>query len=555
VLLAVAALLSSGAGLVPAADVAPATLDTVTVSVVAAPSSRADDPLPPEPSEAASARTTGWRPPAVDPTAVPATPSAAPGRIAMSDAPSGGAPGSAPSGAPAAGVAPASSGQPSAVAPDVVPAAPDVAAATVSETAPAPAPAAASAPAATAAGATAGPSAESAAAQRTELAAAVRRVPYAALGALQGESLLAQLTVQPRSDLARYFTAHPGAVDAILAAPPAATTVEAWWAEMSPPARHTLAAAAPALVGNLDGLPYSARDEANRLFLASSIERISEEMAVGVGRARLDVMTQQLDTLEQVRAALDAAPPGERRYLVVLGSTDAPTAAIAVGDPDTADHVAVLVPGMFFGVDAQIGSWTDVASGLQREATTWLDRTDGRGTVAAVAWIGYQTPTLVNIASLDLAREGSAALDELIRGIEAARGDDRASVTVIAHSYGSTAALMALTGTGTRVDALALLGSPGSGAADVDDLGVDGGVYVGEAAWDPIPNCACFGSDPGDAAYGSVLMGVDGGADPVTGDALTRSVGHNDYFSEGSESLRNLALVVIGRGDLVTTAR
>jgi len=555
VLLAVAALLSSGAGLVPAADVAPATLDTVTVSVVAGSSSRADDPLP---AEAATVRTVGWRPPAVDPTTVPAPPPAVPDHAVAGDAPSGGAAASPPAGgAEAAGVAPASSGRSSAVAPDVVPAAPDVVAGPVAEAASAPARTAASDPAmtaATATGASAGPSAESATAQRTE-GAAVRRVPYAALGSLQGESLLAQLTVQPRSDLARYFTAHPDAVDAILAAPPAATTVEAWWAGMSPPARHTLAAAAPALVGNLDGLPYSARDEANRLFLASSIERISEEMAVGVGRARLNVMTQQLDTLEQVRAALDAAPPRERRYLVALGSTDAPTAAIAVGDPDTADHVAVLVPGMFFGVDAQIGSWTDVASGLRREATTWIDRTDGRGTVAAVAWIGYQTPTLVNIASLDLAREGSTALDELIRGIEAARGDDRASVTVIAHSYGSTAALMALTGTGTRIDALALLGSPGSGAADVDDLGVDGGVFVGEAAWDPIPNCACFGSDPGDAGYGSVLMGVDGGADPVTGDALTRSVGHNDYFSEGSESLRNLALIVIGRGDLVTTAR
>ena len=61
-------------------------------------------------------------------------------------------------------------------------------------------------------------------------------------------------------------------------------------------------------------------------------------------------------------------------------------------------------------------------------------------------------------------------------------------------------------------DALALLGSPGSPATSVHQLDVkNGNVWVGEAAWDPVPNSAFFGSDPGSPSYGARLMSVDGG--------------------------------------------
>ena len=95
------------------------------------------------------------------------------------------------------------------------------------------------------------------------------------------------------------------------------------------------------------------------------------------------------------------------------------------------------------------------------------------------------------------------------RTLQAIRGADQPYVSVIAHSYGSTAALMALTEYNFEVDALALVGSPGSPAKSVSQLHVrDGNVFVGEAAWDPIPNSAYFGSDPGSASYGAKPMGV-----------------------------------------------
>ncbi len=81
-----------------------------------------------------------------------------------------------------------------------------------------------------------------------------------------------------------------------------------------------------------------------------------------------------------------------------------------------------------------------------------------------------------------------------------------------------------------------MLGSPGGPAQSVRDLHVkDGNVWVGEAAWDPVPNSSFFGSDPGSASYGAHLMSVDGGEDAVTGRALSASIGHLGYFGTDSE--------------------
>jgi hypothetical protein len=65
-------------------------------------------------------------------------------------------------------------------------------------------------------------------------------------------------------------------------------------------------------------------------------------------------------------------------------------------------------------------------------------------------------------------------------------------------------------------------------------------------------NSAFFGSDPGAASYGARVLGVHGGTDAVTGASLVASVGHNDYFTPGSESLHNMALIGTDNAELVT---
>ena len=102
------------------------------------------------------------------------------------------------------------------------------------------------------------------------------------------------------------------------------------------------------------------------------------------------------------------------------------------------------------------------------------------------------------------------------------------------------------------VDALAVVGSPGSPARHVSQLHVtDGNVWVGAAEWDPIPASGVFGSQPASGAYGASLFSVAAGVDPVTGERLTGALSHNDYFAAGSMSLRNLAYISVGEGDQV----
>jgi hypothetical protein len=111
---------------------------------------------------------------------------------------------------------------------------------------------------------------------------------------------------------------------------------------------------------------------------------------------------------------------------------------------------------------------------------------------------------------------------------------------------------MALTQYNFSVNALVLVGTPGSAAQSAKDLHVDNtNVWVGSAAWDPVPTSAFFGSDPSSPSYGAHTMGVGGGTDVITGSKLGQSLGHNEYFDPGTESIRNMALIGIGHPELV----
>ena len=68
------------------------------------------------------------------------------------------------------------------------------------------------------------------------------------------------------------------------------------------------------------------------------------------------------------------------------------------------------------------------------------------------------------------------------------------------------------------------------------------------------PASGVFGSQPTSLEYGAHRFSVAPGIDPVTGRTLAGAVTHNDYFSVGGSSLRNLALIGLGEGDSVTDA-
>lgn len=375
-----------------------------------------------------------------------------------------------------------------------------------------------------------------------------------ATDSVQATRLLTQIALLPGGEIAAFVRNNPAAIQSLLVNPPQARDVSLWWASMSYDSRNALRTAAPQLVGNLDGVPYATRDLANRSVLTTTMRELESTIASELGRTAVEKAKLQLSMLKSIANAVGDASGNTNRTLLSLDTAGQGRAAIIVGDLTTADYITYMVPGMFFTIEGQMVYWTDAAARLRDEQLSWLAHFgDTTSTVATVAWIGYHTPNLTNVASLENAEEGRDSLARAIEGLQMLRGTDQPYVSIIGHSYGSTAALMALTEYDFEIDALAVVGSPGSAAQSVDELNVkNGNVFVGKAQWDPVPNSAAFGSEPGAEKYGATVFGTDGGVDPLTSRELLRSFFHIEYFSPGTESLRNLALIGVGHGDAIT---
>lgn len=377
---------------------------------------------------------------------------------------------------------------------------------------------------------------------------------------LSGSGTLDRLTVLSGSEVAAFIAGNPAAVNRLLVSPPRANSVATWWGGIPSSAQKKLAMSAPEVIGNLDGVPFVVRDRANRLTLAREVSQLETSIESGAGRAKLIEKRHHLDILRQVAKTLERHTGEPKRQLLTLDTSGEVRAAVVVGNLATADYVSYLVPGMFFTVQGQMYDWTVIAQNLHSQQSEWLktlavanSALSGK-TAATVAWIGYQTPGLLDIASLDRAESGANFLGHAIQGIRAARAGSQPFVSLVTHSYGSTAAMMELAKGGMTVDALAIIGSPGSVAQSASDLAVTNrNVFVGEAAWDPIVNTAFYGSDPGASAFGAHRMDVAAAADPITHRSLAAAVGHLGYFDTGTTAMRNLALISLNQGALVST--
>ncbi|HAM27734.1 MAG TPA: hypothetical protein DCP11_13850 [Microbacteriaceae bacterium] len=376
---------------------------------------------------------------------------------------------------------------------------------------------------------------------------------------LGGTALLNELALFPSSQISSYLIHHPFQVNQMLSDPPSARSVASMWSMLSVSSQKALAKSAPQLVGNLDGVPFDMRDAANRRFLRQSIATLEASIESGAGRATLVEDRHHLDILKQVQRTLKRSAGDPPRQLLTFDPRGEARAAVVVGNLETADYVSYLVPGMFFTVQGQMYDWTVIAQDLYKEQTSWIkllaksDTTMVGKTSATVSWIGYTTPGALDIGSLDRANEGARLLGNAVQGIQTVREGSEPYVTLVTHSYGSTAAMIELAKGGVTVDALAIVGSPGSATQSAARLSVrNDNVYVGEAAWDPVVNTAFYGSDPGSPSFGAKKMSVAGGVDVITRKDLAPAIGHLGYFDADTEAMRNLALIGIDEGPLVT---
>jgi hypothetical protein len=331
--------------------------------------------------------------------------------------------------------------------------------------------------------------------------------------------------------------------------------VALWWAALPPHLRDAAVARWPDAVGRLAGVPGSVRDAANRIVLSRLIRALRAQRAsldrtvrTDPGAVRLSAeVTVRLRLAEGIEGQLvELEKSGTRATLLTVDLDGAGRVAIGVGDLDSARHVAVVVPGM--GQDAGHGLDRTVQQAVRlRDCAT----AESGQPVATVAWAGYAAPGLLQVPFSARARAGGRLLAADLLALTAGRrvaGVDPPHLTVVGHSYGSTVVGAAATSGCLPADDLVLLGSPGVLAEHVDELNhPPAHVYVGEARFDPVADVGAFGADPGDASFGATRIGAEPGPDVPWRDRLSGG-DHSHYYDPASESLRNIARIVVGRG-------
>lgn len=358
------------------------------------------------------------------------------------------------------------------------------------------------------------------------------------------------------------------------AAPPkngSPTGYASWWSSMKPQQQQQVISDHPDWIGNRDGVSFTARDLANRALIRIGrtgllVEKQRLQHKVGGNwfggaftndDARLSHVEDKLKALDAIDQTL--AGEGERQLLVLDTGPERVEAAIARGNVDTADNVAVFVPGLDANVSDGIRSGDQAMGELQRRAELESKRAGANLSAATVFWIGYQAPQssvseiLGDDSVLDdhAAKNGAAQLVPFLQGIDAARDHD-AHLTLLGHSYGSTTSGVALR-QDTGVDDAVFFGSPGLDTSHVGDLLVPAGhTYYIEARNDLVGDLGHFGIDP------SHLEGVEHASageaavvDPMTGairhfDEVT---GHSSYLTDGSTSQYNISVVAAGLPD------
>lgn len=257
--------------------------------------------------------------------------------------------------------------------------------------------------------------------------------------------------------------------------------------------------AALAELASLNGVPAWAQDIASRRLLDYALKSPSGAYQL----MGFDPEITSLESFIEQTIALDAGladaelkalhPPFNLHgalavQLVDFGIHDgAMTAAVSLGNIDTASNVAVNVPGMFSKA-GDMPDGVDAIESLYKEAA----KADSENTYAIVMWYGYHSPDLAEEAQMGRAKAGGDELAGFLTGIDALRGASGAPIeefSLLGHSYGSTTAAEALKvikkeHPELQLDSFVTYGSPGlePGTA-VKDLNV-GTMYATRAAGD-----------------------------------------------------------------------
>ncbi|WP_055693486.1 alpha/beta hydrolase [Streptomyces prasinopilosus] len=346
-----------------------------------------------------------------------------------------------------------------------------------------------------------------------------------------------------------------------------------WWKELSAEEQAAWASMRPGTVGGLDGLPSTVRDEANRMVFDTTRGRMRTELnsipappshawtwiSAGGHPSRVhtdewmqwhnkygdryDRLNRSLKGMQAIQDRFDAT--GTRglpeAYLLGFNTEKDGRAILANGNPDTAHHTAVYVPG----TESDLGG---IGGNINRMVNVWRaanGKVSGES-VSTITWLGYDAPDHVarDAPFEHYAYDGAPEFRNFMDGLEASHsGNSSGHTAVIAHSYGTTLVGAAAQTGHLNADEVIFAGSPGVKVSSADEMDVpEGHVWNQEADGDIVPDIGRWGHG-GDGFI--IPSDPEFGANQVT----TDTEGHSDYWKPDTESLLNQALIVVGKGD------
>ncbi|MGW1378940.1 alpha/beta hydrolase [Streptomyces sp. NPDC002446] len=309
--------------------------------------------------------------------------------------------------------------------------------------------------------------------------------------------------------------------------------LRAFFATLSRAEQQQLAARYPLAVGNMGGAPAPLRYRANKKAIddARAVEkrRMTDHRLTPVGRQEARRLMHRLESLMS---------PG--RQILAFDPASGGRVAEVFGNLPAADRVSVVVPG----VDTNLTTFertaraTSAPVGMAR-ALYGAERDIRPGTrTAVIAWADYTSPSGLGVeaATGQLAEAGAIRLRALVKSLSSAD-----AVSLFCHSYGSVVCGVAARDLPSNVADIAVAGSPGMRAGNLSGLGTHARVWAMRDSDDWIQDVPYLevgglghGADPVDPSFGSRILSADG------------AVGHAGYFTPGTRSLRNFALVGVG---------
>ena len=367
--------------------------------------------------------------------------------------------------------------------------------------------------------------------------------------------------------------------------------VSVWWALLSESEREALVNKDPEKYGNLNGIDMASRAKANDLVLNGRIDAAGhripgtgllekaqkeyDEAKAAYERDKDSFWGRQysddealeryrnaenkLNDLLAIKKALDGNSDISLIALEFGERGDNVRAALAIGDVDNAKHVTTLVPGMTTSCRRS----TDLNLGYARNMIEAAENAGGaeKGSVAAVAWMGYEAPPHpeeldFSVASTHKAEVGGQKLNGFLTGIHSWRSERGMDVhqSAITHSYGSTTGGFAMRDIGEGVvDDFVYTGSPGSAVHSVGTLGVDpdhtwvSAIPLHDDVQGMGPDWT-FGRDPKELEGIGHLSGDATGGDGYNSDPNAGTfANHSAYFYRAKEGQHNYSLEDIGK--------